>query len=38
LALNRIERRYGVLFPMSVSNSWRRTRRADPMTVSDPPS
>ena len=38
LVANRIERRYGGWFPMSGSSSWRRTRRADPMSVSGTPS
>ena len=38
LAPSRIEKPYGGYFPMSGSSSWRRTRRADPMSVSDPPS
>ena len=38
LAPNRIEKPYGGWFPMSGSSSWRRTRRADPMSVSGTPS
>ena len=37
LVPNRIEKPYGG-FPMSGSSSWRRTRRADPMSVSGTPS
>ena len=38
LVPKRIERPYSGWFPMSGSSSWRRTRRADPMSVSGTPS